>query len=87
MNWGDCVILSGTSFDSANYTGCLVGGTPTEMQLFQGSELSAALSFIWAPPFLLHKTKDPPSSRSVSCIWEHTTRVSGGFRMFYEMNS
>lgn len=49
---GDCVICLGTSFDSANYTGCLVGGgTPTEIQLLEASEVSAALPFIWAPPF------------------------------------
>lgn len=54
-----------------NYTGCLLEGTPTEMQLFQGSEVSAALtSSIWIHPILLHKMRDAPSSCCVSCICE-----------------
>lgn len=68
MNWGDCVIRSGTSFDRANYTGRLVEGTPTEMQLFQVSEVSAAL-----PPYLGTpiSVQNKGCSRSVSCIWAH----------------
>lgn len=43
---GDCVIRPGTSFDRANYTGRLVEGTPTEVQLFQVSEVSTAPLFL-----------------------------------------
>lgn len=50
---GYCAICSGIAFDSANYTVCLEGGTPTEMQLFRGCEVSAALPSIWAPPLNL----------------------------------
>lgn len=62
MNWGDCVTRSGTSFDRANYTDRLVEGTPTEMQLFRVSEVSAAPASIWASPFffLLDNTEDAP---------------------------
>lgn len=59
LNWGDCVIRSGSSFGWANYTGPIVErGVPLRLQLLQVSEACAALPSIWTIPFLLYKTND-----------------------------
>lgn len=59
LNWGDCVIRSGSSFGRANYTGPIVErGVPLRLQLLQVSEASAALLSIWTIPFLLYKTNN-----------------------------
>lgn len=51
LNWGDCVIRSGSSFGWANYTGPIVErGVPLRLQLLQVSEASAALPSIWTIP-------------------------------------
>lgn len=68
LNWGDCVIRSGSSFGWANYTRPIVKrGVPLRLQLLQVSEASAALPSIWTIPFLL----DKQCTHSVLRIWEY----------------
>lgn len=77
LNWGDCVIRSGSSFGWANYTGPIVErGVPLRLQLLQVSEASAALPSIWTIPFLLYRTNDAlilfcafGNIMCIRCLW------------------